>query len=78
MDELLKELNIYYHEKSDPKYPGEHPMCSKLLDSIEEEFRAMKESDLRDLIEGMNDDQLEQVTSALMDLDYEWVDEYFR
>ncbi len=38
----------------------------------------MNESELKELLDGMNDDQLEQVTSALMDLDYEWVTEYFR
>lgn len=76
MDELLKKLNTYWHEKSDPKYPGEHPMCAELLDKISEEFMQMSEEELKELLDSMDDDHLEQVTGALMDLPYEWVVEY--
>ncbi len=38
----------------------------------------MGEDDLKALLDGMNTEQLIQVTGALMDLDYEWVTEYIQ
>lgn len=60
MEELLKELDKYYHINSDPRYRGEHPKCDEILDQLAEEFSKMKESDLRELLDGMDYDHLEQ------------------
>lgn len=76
MEELLKELNYYYHISDDPRDAGEHPRCSEILDEITEEFLKMDEEKLRELLDSMDDDQLEQVTGALMDMPYEWVIPY--
>lgn len=76
LEELLKELDIYYNIDSDPRYRGAHPRCSEILEQVTEQFLKMDESDLRVLLDGMDTEQLEQVTSALMDLDYDWVTAY--
>lgn len=65
LEELLKELNKYYHISADPRFRGEHPRCDELLDEILIEFRKMKKEDAIKLVSSMNDDQLEQVTYVL-------------
>lgn len=76
LEELLKELDKFYNIDHDPRYKGMHPKCDEILDELEEEFAKMKEDDLRKLLDGMDVEQLEQITGALMGLDYDWVVEY--
>lgn len=76
LEELLKELDKFYNIDHDPRYKGMHPKCDEILDELEEEFAKMKEDDLRKLLDGMGVEQLEQITGALMGLDYDWVVEY--
>lgn len=76
MEELLNELDAFWNMNSDPRYKGEHPQCTKILDQIAEEFAKMDEDELRGLIDGMDAGQLEQISGALMDLDYDWAAEY--
>ena len=76
INKLLEDLDKFYNIDHDPRYRGEHPKCNEILDQLEDEFLKMDEDDLRELLDGMDDDQLEQVTGALMGLDYDWVIEY--
>ena len=76
LNKLLEDMDKFYNIDHDPRYRGMHPKCDEILDQLEDEFLKMDEDDLRELLDGMNDDQLEQVTGALMGLDYDWVIEY--
>lgn len=76
INKLLEDLDKFYNIDPDPRYRGEHPKCNEILDQLEDEFLKMDEDDLRELLDGMDDNQLEQVTGALMGLDYDWVIEY--
>lgn len=76
LEELLKELNIYYNINHDPRFRGEHPKCAEIHDQLFEIFSGMGEEELRTLLDSMDTEQLEQITGALMDLDYDWVADY--
>ena len=76
LNKLLEDMDKFYNIDHDPRYRGMHPKCDEILDQLEDEFLKMDEDDLRELLDGMDDDQLEQVTGALMGLDYDWVIEY--
>ena len=76
MVELLNELDMFWNMSGDPRFKGEHPRCSEILTQLEAEFSNMAEDDLRELLDSMDTEQLEQVTGALMGLDYDWITEY--
>ncbi len=76
LEELLKELNIYYNINHDPRFRGEHPKCAEIHDQLFKIFSGMGEEELRTLLDSMDTEQLEQITGALMDLDYDWVADY--
>ncbi len=76
MEKLLKELDFFWNINHDPRFRGEHPKCAEIHDQLFEIFSSMGEGELRALLDGMDVEQLEQVTGALMDLDYDWVVEY--
>lgn len=51
-------------------------MCSEIWCQLIDIFSEMDEKDLRKLLDSMDKEHLEQVTGALMSLDYDWIGEY--
>lgn len=76
LKELLDELDKFYNIDHDPRYRGMHPMCSEIWCQLIDIFSEMDEKDLRKLLDSMDKEHLEQVTGALMSLDYDWIGEY--
>lgn len=73
---LLEDLDKFWNMTSDPRYRGEHPKCGDIILQLIDIFSEMDEDDLRKLLDSMEKDHLEQVTGALMSLDYDWVMDY--
>ena len=77
LNRLLEDMDKFYNIDHDPRYRGMHPKCEEILDRLTDIFSEMDENDLRKLLDGMDHDHLEQVSGALMDLDYDWIPEYW-
>lgn len=73
LQELLEELNNMIDP--DPRCRGTYPQYEALLDKVSEIFADMDEMDLKELVYGMDELQQEEVSGALMDLDYDWAAE---
>ncbi len=78
MDELIKELHTLWNLSDDPRYKGEHPRCAEILDELYEKFSQIDEETLKDLLDTLDEQHLEEITGALMDLPYDWVRKYER
>ena len=76
VNKLLEDLDKFWNMTSDPRYRGEHPMCDEICMQLIDIFNEMDEDDLRKLLDGMDKEHLEQITGALMSIDYDWVKEY--
>jgi predicted transcriptional regulator len=65
---LLEQLNIFWNASDDPRYKGEHPKCSKIVDEIESEFKEMSDDEIKEILDDLSPEQLEQILMAMEDL----------
>lgn len=68
MEQLLKQLNTYWHSSSDERYLGENPACYQVLDDLEKRFEGMQDSEIEKVLDELPVEQIEQLQSIFEDL----------
>lgn len=68
MEELLEKLNELWNSSDDERYKGENPACTDILNSIESEFSNMTDDEIKGILDGLPEEQLEQLLSVFEDM----------
>lgn len=78
MEALLKELYTLFYEKSDPRYPGEHPGCDAVEEKIIECLSEMDDAELEKLLGGLSKKELYMINFPLEEIqdDHPCVEKY--
>lgn len=63
--ELLSELDALWNASEDERCKGEHPGCARLQEEIEEAFKGLTEDELRETLDNLPDEQMEQIAFVL-------------
>lgn len=65
--QLFKKLAVSWNI-SGPEFKGEDPSCYELQNNILEELKQLDEEDVISILEGLTDEQLEQITSIIEEI----------
>lgn len=68
MEELLEKLNELWNSSKDERFKGENPACIGVLESIEEEFSNMTDDEIKEILDELPEEQLEQLLSVFEDM----------
>ena len=68
MKELLEKLNELWNSSDDERFKGENPACVGVLESVEEEFSNMTDEEIKEVLDGLPEEQLEQLLSVFEDM----------
>jgi hypothetical protein len=68
MEKLLEKLNNLWNSSDDERFKGENPACVSVLESIEKKFSNMTDDEIREVLNGLSEEQLEQLTSVFEDM----------
>jgi predicted transcriptional regulator len=66
--DLIERLNARWNISSDERYKGEHPECSKIQEEIERRFKKMSDEEIKNILDRLPNEQLEQVLIVMEDL----------
>ena len=58
---LIDKLDYFYTLPEDKRCYGEHPECSVLLEKIESNFNKMEDNEIKNILDGLAVDRLEQM-----------------
>ena len=68
MNELLEKLNELWNSSEDERFKGENPACDEVLEAIGAEFVSMEDDTIIEILDGLTQEQLEQLQSVFEDL----------
>lgn len=68
LNDLLEELDKLWNSSDDERYKGENPACSDVLNAIENKFLDMTDDEIKKVLDGLSDEQLEQLFLVFEDM----------
>lgn len=68
LNDLIEELDKLWNSSDDERYKGENPACADVLNAIENKFLDMTDDEIKKVLDGLSDEQLEQLFSVFEDM----------
>lgn len=68
VNQLLKELDVFWNASDDDRFKGEHPDCLRIQDEIKEILSGMNEDAICEVLDSLGERQSEQVQGIVEDL----------
>lgn len=78
LNDLMEELDKLWNASDDARYKGEHPGCDRLQEAIRIEIKKMSMDEIKEFLEGLSNDQMEQIQFVLEEMvdEYPFVEDY--